>query len=308
MQPILTITLNPTIDMSGVAEAVRPTRKTRMSSTRYEPGGGGINVARVIAVLGGDAEALYLAGGEMGAFLDRLLDEQKIRRRRIPVAGQTRIAFMVQEQSTGLEYRFIPAGPPVQPEAIEPCFDAIASRNSGFVVASGSLPPGAPEGTFARMAKSAAGKGLKFVLDTSGAGLKAALRESRLFLVKPSRGELEQLTGQKLDEDGIRRAAADLVARDAAEFVAVTMGADGALLASAAGVLRLPATPVRVRSAVGAGDSFLGAMVWALSNDKPPEEAFRLGLAAGAAAAMTPGTQLCRREDILQLYHAGRKP
>ncbi len=308
MQPILTITLNPTIDMSGVAEVVRPTRKTRMSSTRYEPGGGGINVARVIAVLGGDAEALYLAGGEMGSFLDRLLDEQKIRRRRIPVAGQTRIAFMVQEQSTGLEYRFIPAGQPVEPEAIDLCFEALASLNSGYVIASGSLPPGAPEDTFARMAKSAAGKGSKFVLDTSGAGLKAALQGSRLFLVKPSRGELEQLMERKLDEDGIRQAAADLVARGAAEFVAVTLGADGALLASATGILRLPATHVRVRSAVGAGDSFLGAMVWAMSEGKPPEEAFRLGIAAGAAATMTPGTKLCRREDIFELFHAGRKP
>ncbi|MGB8315989.1 MAG: 1-phosphofructokinase family hexose kinase [Aestuariivirga sp.] len=306
MHPILTITLNPAIDMTGVAEVVRPTRKTRMTTTKYEPGGGGINVARVIAVLGGDAEAVYLAGGELGSFLDRLLQECNIRCRSIPISGQTRISFMVREKTTGFEYRFIPAGSPVQREDMEPCFDAILSQTSGYVVASGSLPLGAPADTYARMARSSAGKRLKFVLDTSGAGLKVALETARLFLVKPSRGEFEQLAGQKLDEEGIRNVAAGLVARGAAEFVAVTMGADGALLASASGILRLPAIPVSVRSAVGAGDSFVGAMVWAMSQGRSPEEAFKLGIAAGAAAVMTPGTELCRREDILQLYHSSR--
>jgi 6-phosphofructokinase 2 len=125
-------------------------------------------------------------------------------------------------------------------------------------------------------------------------------------LVKPSRSELEKLVGRQLDQDGVRKAAVDLVDRKAADFVAVTLGADGALLASSTGVYHLPAIPVIVRSAVGAGDSFLGAMVWALSEGKPAEEAFRLGVAAGAAAVMMPGPGLCRREDVFQLFHRGQ--
>ena len=185
--------------------------------------------------------------------------------------------------------------------AIEAAFDAVSAWPGGYVVASGSLPPGAPDDTFARMARLAAERGLRFVLDTSGAGLQRALAEGGLFLVKPSRGELEQFAGQALDEDGIRKVAMDLVARGRAEAVAVTLGPDGAVLATAAGVVRREAIHVRVRSAVGAGDSFVGAMVWALAHGHPMERAFRLGMAAGAAAAMTPGTELCNRDDVFRL-------
>lgn len=306
MADILTLTLNPAVDAASEAEIVRPTRKTRVSSTRYDPGGGGINVARVVKALGGDVEAVFLAGGEIGAFLDRLLAEEGLPRRSYPTSGQTRIAFMVHEQTTGLEYRFIPQGSIVSLKELQPCFDAIANQRVGYVVASGSLPPGAPDDSFARMAEIARVRGLKFVLDTSGPALCKALRDSSVFLVKPSRGELEQLAGRNLDDRGIERSAADLVARGAAKFVACTLGADGALLASSEGVLRLPANHVRVRSAVGAGDSFLGAMIWALSEGRSPEEAFRLGMAAGAAAAMTPGTQICSKTEVFELFERHR--
>lgn len=302
MKRVLTVTLNPAIDMSGVAEVVRPTRKTRLGETLYEPGGGGINVARVMKALGTEADALYLAGGETGALLDRLVADQGIRGRRIPCSGQTRIAFMVRERQTGLEYRFIPAGSPVAGEDIEACLRIIAEKRDGYLVLSGSLPTGAPADTFARLAAAVDGRPVRVVLDTSGPALAATLSARPVFLVKPSRGELEQLAGRSLDDHALEREASAIVARGEAKLVAVTLGADGAILASADGVLRLPALAVRVRSAAGAGDSFLGAMVWGLVTGRPVAEAFRLGIAAGAAAAMTPGTQLCRGEDILALF------
>jgi 6-phosphofructokinase 2 len=154
------------------------------------------------------------------------------------------------------------------------------------------------------MADSTTAKGARFVLDSSGAGLQTTLDKSRVFLVKPSLGELEKLVGRKLDEDGVRKAATDIVARGAAEIVAVTMGVDGALLATSSGVLRVPAIPVRVRSAVGAGDSFLGAMVWALSQGKATEEAFRRRRRRGGKG-MTPGTRLCKHSDVLDLFSKG---
>ncbi|GLS38847.1 phosphofructokinase [Mesorhizobium tianshanense] len=304
MTPILTITLNPAVDVTSETDTVRPIRKVRTSNIRYDPGGGGINVARVITALGGEAEAYFLAGGETGSLLARLLQTEGVSSHLVPINGHTRISFMVLERSTGLEYRFVPEGPPVQPRELEPCLDAVASHKGQYVIASGSLPADAPSDIYARMVKLAAARGAKFVLDSSGAGLDTTLKQSRVFLVKPSRGELEQFAGRKLDEGGIRQAALDIVAGGAAELVAVTMGADGALLASTQGVLRVPAIHVRVRSAVGAGDSFLGAMVWALSEGKTPEDAFRLGVAAGAAAIMRPGFQLCRRDEVLALSAA----
>ena len=302
MAAVLTITLNPAIDVFGAADAVKPTEKVRLSDATYEPGGGGINVARVIATLGGDVEALALAGGEMGAFLARLAAEEGLAFHPVAIAGQTRVALMVRDQSTGLEYRFLPEGPIVAEADIETCVAAIAARTQGYVVASGSLPRGAPADSYVRMAQAAARHGLPFVLDTSGAALTAALAYGGLFLIKPSRSELESYAGQVLDQAGIAEAAQQLAASGKARLVAVTLGGEGALLATRESLIRLPAIAVPVRSAVGAGDSFLGAMVWALTQNWPMEKAFRLAMAAGAAATSNAGTTLCRREDVFALY------
>ena len=128
--------------------------------------------------------------------------------------------------------------------------------------------------------------------------------------MKPSQSELESYAGHELDAAGIEAAARAIIARGQARMVAVTMGADGAVLATAEKLLRLPAIPVDVRSAVGAGDSFLGAMVWALSEGWEIEQAFLLGMAAGAAATGNAGTSLCRREDVFALFEkaGGRRP
>lgn len=310
MPAVLTITLNPAIDVFGEADSVRPTHKVRLKDTTYEPGGGGINVARIIKALGGEVEALALSGGEMGAFLGRLLEAEGVTLRPVPIAGQTRVALMARDQSTGLEYRFIPEGPVIAVADIDLCAAEIAHTSEGFIVASGSLPKGAPADSYARMAKAAAIHGLPFVLDTSGAALKAALEAGGIYLVKPSLGELESFAGHKLAGDQIEAAARALVTSGKARMVAVTLGSDGAMLVTAEMALRLPAIQVPVRSAVGAGDSFLGAMVWALTQDWPLEDAFRLAMAAGAAATSNPGATLCRKEDVIRLYreNGGNRP
>lgn len=304
MKSVLAVALNPAVDFSGEADAVQHTRKVRTKNDRIDPGGGGINVARVVSMLGGDAEALFLAGGDMGALLERLLRERDVRYRALPMAGQTRVSFTVRDRSTDREYRFVPKGPSVRVEETRACLDAVAAHGGDYVVASGSLPDGCPPDIYVHMAELSAARGTRFVLDSSGEGLRTTLERARVFLVKPSIGELEQFAGRRLGEDDVHRVARDLVARGAAELVAVTMGAGGALLASAEGVLRLPAIHVSQRSAVGAGDSFLGAMVWALSEGWPVVDAFRFGVAAGAAAVMTPGTELCRREDATALFES----
>lgn len=302
MKSVLAVALNPAVDISGEADSVQHTHKVRMKNDRFDPGGGGVNVARVVTMFGGDAEALLLAGGEMGALLQRLLKERGVRHRALPIAGQTRVSFNARDLTTGREYRFVPKGPSVRPEEVLACLDIVAAHGGDYVVASGSLPEGCPADVYVEMAKVTEARGARFVLDSSGDGLRITLEKTRVFLVKPSIGELEQFAGRKLGEDGVHEVARDLVSSGAAELVAVTMGAGGALLASADGVVRLPAIHVTQQSAVGAGDSFLGAMVWALSEGKATADAFRFGIAAGAAAVMTPGTELCRREDALALF------
>lgn len=305
MERILTIALNPAIDVSCDAEHVRPTLKTRTENQKHYAGGGGANVARVIAELGGRAELLYLSGGTTGPLYDGLLAQYDIARHRIPMQGDNRIALMVHELTTNFEYRFVPEGPTVDPAEIEPVHGFIEAFDGDYIVASGSLPNGAPDDTYRRMAAVAHEKGIRFILDTSGEALRQTVDHARIFLLKPSMSELEKLIGERLDESSASDAAVELVSRGAAENIAVSMGKGGAFLANADGVVRMRSIHVREASAVGAGDSFVAGMVWWLSQGHTMHEAFRFGIAAGSAAVMTPGTELCRKQDVMMLYEHG---
>lgn len=303
MTNIATLTLNPTIDVSFEVERMFHTHKMRTLKEYYNPGGGGINVARVVVRLGANARCYYMSGGATGPALDGLLDLHQLVRCRIPIKGPTRISPAVLEHESGKEYRFVPPGPTIAPGEWQECLDRLEEAECDYLVASGSLPPGVPKDFYARVAEIAARRGSKIVLDSSGAGLRGGLAGNGIYLVKPSLGELRQLTGNDLASDEeIAAAAMDIVDKGQAELVAVTMGHQGALLASKSGTLRLPAVAIEARSAVGAGDSFLAAMVFALASNRNPVDAFRYGIAAGAAAVLSPGTDLARPEDIDRLY------
>ena len=298
MKRIVTLTLNPAIDGAAEANEVRPIHKIRTWAERYDPGGGGINVARVIEELGGSALAFYLSGGVTGPILDDLVREAGIESRRIPIAGHTRISHTVHELSSGYEYRFVPEGPAVTPEEWRSCLAALEGIDCDYLVASGSLPRGVPADFYVQVGEIAARTGARLVLDTSGEALRRATARG-VYLTKPSLGELEDLVGRKLPGAPEQEAASrNLVASGAAQIVALTLGRDGALLTTADTVLRLDGVKVTPRSAVGAGDSFLAAMTLGLARGWPPEKAFVHGMAAGTAAVLTAGTELCRRADV----------
>lgn len=303
MAEIATLTLNPTLDISFEVDRIFHTHKMRGGKESHEPGGGGINVARVFVRLGGNARCYYLSGGATGAALDKLLDLHQIVQRRVPIDGETRVSTSVLERESGHEYRFVTDGPTVSAAELERCEALLAEAKCDYLVASGSLAPGIPEDFYARVADMAAKRNVRFVLDSSGAGLAGGLARGGVFLIKPSLGELRALSGADLvDDEAVIKAASAIVGRGQADHVAVTMGRDGAMLVSADEVLRLPAPPVKAASAVGAGDSFLAAMVYGLANGHTAADAFRFGMAGGAAAVLTPGTGLARADDIERIY------
>jgi len=303
MMNIATLTMNPALDVSFEVDRLYHTSKMRGGGERHAPGGGGINVARVFVRLGGNARCHYLAGGAMGAALDWVLDEHQMVKKRIAIAGETRVSTSVLERESGCEYRFVTDGPVIAEHEWRECEATLAEAQCDYLVASGSLPRGVPEDFYARIAAAANERGVRFVLDSSGAGLAQGLAGGGVFLVKPSIGELRALTGQPLEDDeAIAAAASAIVERGEARYVAVTMGRDGAIFASADGVIRRPAIPVEAASAVGAGDSSLAAMVYAFARDEAPADAFAFGMAAGAAAVLTPGTDLARADYIRRLY------
>lgn len=303
MKPIVTLTLNPSIDGAAVADVVHPTHKIRTRSDRYDPGGGGINVARVIASLGGSALPVYFAGGATGGVLDELMAERGLAFRRIDIGGHTRISHAVYETSTGLEYRFVPEGPAITPGEWLECLAVLETLDFDWIVASGSRPPGLPDDCYVTLVRRAQDRGARVVLDSSGPALAATLAAGGLALVKPSLGEFRSLTGRALaTPDETAAAALEMVASGRADIVAVTMGHEGAVLASAEGSLHRLPPDVPVKSATGAGDSFVGAMTLALARGQPLTEAFLRGMAAGSATVLNPGTDLCRPDDVERLY------
>ncbi len=303
LKPIVTLTLNPAIDGASEAEVVQPTRKIRTTNQSYEPGGGGINVTRVVQELGGNSIAVYLAGGSTGGVLDDLLADRGIARRRIPITDDTRVSHVVFERSTGLEYRFIPEGPEVTEREWSRCLATLDHIEWDYLVASGSLPRGVPADFYAMLQDRVAARGGRLVLDTSGEPLRLAMEKGGLHLVKPSQGEFQKLLGLKLSTpEEIGEAAVIEVRRGRSTLIAVTMGDAGAVLASEAGWEFMPAPKVEVMSASGAGDSFVAGMVQGLASGKPLADAFALGTAAGSAAVLTLGTRLCTREDTERLF------
>jgi len=299
---IITLTLNPAVDLACEADAIITTRKVRTTTEQFDPGGGGINVARVVRELGGEALAVLLTGGGTGRFLQELLDEARVECLSIPVGGRTRVSVTVHERSTGLEYRFVPEGPPISAAEWDAVLDALGWIEGGWVVASGSLPRGTPADAYAHVARICARRGQHFVLDSSGAPLRAALGEGAT-LIKPSLREFEGLVGRVLpDPREQEREAMALVRAGAAKMIVISLGAAGAILASESGVIRMPAPQVPVRSAVGAGDSFVAAMTLGLASGLAREEAFARGIAAGSAAVMRYGTAHPQRADVEELY------
>lgn len=301
-QRIITLTVNPALDIACSTDRVQHTHKIRTSDDHLDPGGGGINVARVLHALGGDTLAVLMVGGITGSLVEELLDEAGVPRQTIPIRGHTRICFTVFERNTGVEYRFVPEGPDVTQPDWHAMLNALEGLDGAWVVASGSLEHGMPPDIYAWVARGVRRRGQKFALDTSGPALEAALG-SGLDLIKPSLGELEKLVGRELpDPREQEQEALALVHGGAAQLVAVTLGENGAFVASEDGVIRIAAVPSTVRSAVGAGDSFTAAMTLALSRGDALAEALAWAVAAGTAAVVCAGTARVRKEDVEAQY------
>lgn len=303
MSSIVTLTMNPSLDIASATDTITPDDKLRCSAPQYDAGGGGINVARAIKLLGGDPLVIFPTGGPSGKTISDLLRRDGVRHQVVPIHGSTRENFHIEERTTGQQYRFVIEGPTLTAEEQGRCLDAISALQPApqFLVASGSLPPGVPDDFYASVARIAADRGTKLVLDTSGQALARAGRG--IFLVKPSLQELEELVGSEIATDAQQEEAVkSLISHGFARIVVLSLGKSGALLGTATGVWRLPPIPVSVRSTVGAGDSMVAAIVLSLARGWSILDAVKYGIAAATAALLHSGTQLCRRDDVDTFY------
>ena len=301
---IVTLTMNPAIDVSTSVDYVVPDEKLRCGPPTYEAGGGGINVARAIRKLGGDALALFPAGGPAGHLLASLLAAEGVPHRAMPVAAWTRENLNATETVTRRQFRFLMPGPVLgesEWRAMLAMLEALRP-SPRFLVVSGSLPPGVPADFYARVAETSRRAGIDMVLDTSGEPLRRAV-EAGVYLLKPSLHEFEELTGERgADESRLPLLARRLIDGKHCRVLVLSLGPRGVLWMSESERGRLAAPAVPVKSSVGAGDSMVAGIVLALSRGRAMREAAVFGVAAGAASVMNPGTGLCDREDVARLY------
>ena len=205
---VVTLTLNPALDVSTATPRITPAHKLRCAPPRFDPGGGGVNVARVIQRLGGRSLAVYPAGGPTGQRLTALLEAEGARTVATAIAGETRESFTVTDRSDNAEYRFVLPGPVLSDAEQDLCFEAALATGTGssFLVVSGSLPSGLEPQRLHDLARLAKARDLRLVVDSSGPALAAAL-EAGVHLVKPNLRELSDLVGRSLPTMDDRLAA-----------------------------------------------------------------------------------------------------
>lgn len=306
---IVTLTMNPALDITTGVNRVRPTDKLRCHGARHDPGGGGINVARIARVLGASVTAVFPAGGPTGDVLADLLAADEIPFHRVRISGHTRESFTVNEESTGKQYRFVLPGPRLTYAERARCVDQLrkAAGSAQFVVVSGSLPPGVPDDFYQQVADLCSDVGMRLILDTSGTGLQHIT--SGVFLLKSSVRELRECVARDLATEADQIAAAqELIQRGRTQVVVVSLGDRGALLVTASTAQCIPAIRMRSGSGVGAGDAMVAAITVGLSRGWPLSKSVRFGVAAGAAMLMTPGTAVCYRADVERLFELVTEP
>ena len=302
--PIVTLTLNPALDLASDLVALIPDTKLRCTAPSLDPGGGGLNVSRAIAALGGESLALVALGGLTGDRLAGLIRDEGVAFLSMTAPGESRQSLTVTETSTGRQYRFMLPGPIWSAQDQERVFALLraSARPGAFGVISGSQPPGVPVDFPASLAQAM--PGLQVVLDTSGPALAQAVAHPipNLVILRMDGDEAETLAGRRLiSRSATADFAAGLVARGVAQMVVVARGADGSVLVDKDRRIFAKAAKVKVKSTVGAGDSFVAGLVLSLAKGEPRETALAWGAAAASAAVMSDATQLCKKADVLRL-------
>lgn len=298
--PIFTITLNPALDLASAAPRVVPGEKLRCALPEVAPGGGGVNVARAVRILGGTATVFVALGGGEGQRYHAALVAEGIAPEVFELPGETRQSVSVRDEESGAQFRFVLPGPVWDDSLVDAALARLATQVpvGAFVVLSGSQPPGVPDDFPQRLGDKLVAKHARLILDTSDGPMRMAAKARGLFVLRLDYKEAQALAGQDLPSRvDLARFAAELQSRGVAEIVVLAKGPDGSVMASADGRFHAATEDTPVLSKVGAGDSFVGAFTLALARGDSPQQALLAGGAAASAAVMTPGSDLCRAAD-----------
>ncbi|WP_242084906.1 1-phosphofructokinase family hexose kinase [Aestuariivivens sediminis] len=297
---ITSLTLNPALDKNAEVDGLVPSSKLICHSISQQPGGGGINVSRLLTRLGLDSYCVYPSGGDTGAYLTALLKEEGLRPNPIAIKDWIRENLAVLDTKTNLQYRFGMPGNKLSEDELELIKNTISEHlNKGdFLILSGSLASNLPHNTYSVLIQYFSKKQPKIIIDTSGASLIRAL-EHPVYLIKPNQRELAQLAGKEfLSNIEQENFAKELINIGKAKYVAVSLGVKGAFLACKEGLFYQSTPSVQVKSTIGAGDSMVAGLIYGINKSYEPKEILKMGVACGVATIMSKGTHLATLENI----------
>ena len=306
---IATVTLNPSLDRTVTVEELVLDEANRWTNLRQDPGGKGINVSRVIHELGGKTVAYGFIGGLDGETLKQLLKQHGVPFDFTQIKGEIRSNFIIADEAACSQTRIDAPGPNIMRHELQKLVQKVKhlSPKPDYLVFAGSVPPSVPIDIYRQLIESAKNSGIKTVLDSDGKWLKEGIKAVP-NIIKPNVHEAEELLDTQLkSESAIIDALKRLLDRGI-ELAVISRGKLGLIAANEDRVIKVTPPEVEVCSKVGAGDSTIAGLVLKLSQGRDIEEACRWAAAAGTAATLTPGTQLCRREDVESiLFHVKTK-
>ena len=296
---IVTLTPNPVLDRTLTVPTIEFDAVLRATSIRIDWGGKGFNVSRALKALGKESVAMAFAGGGTGHMLQHGLHALGIATDFVSVAGETRTNVVIVDQATRRHIKVNEAGPTISPQEHDELLRRVRQRvqPGDLWVLAGSLPPGLPASFYAEVIDLVQGYGARAFLDTSGEPLRLGCA-AQPALVKPNVAEAQEIIGQRIDSPHDALSAAGHFLSKGIGMVALSMGADGLVLATTDVAVWVKPPAVPVSNPTGAGDSLLAGVVWALQQGLPLQDVARWGAAAGTASAMREGVSVGSQTEV----------
>ena len=299
--PIVSLSLNPAIDLTYEITSLEHDKKSRATSTHYDPGGTGINVGRALEKLNTHSHTCCIIAGKMGNFLEGMLTQELKNATTLQVGGETRINTTIIQHSPHFQYEVNASGPTIPPIQLENFIEQfLLLCGKGIGILTGSLPPETPIDTYQKINIALQKQGGTAIIDAPVPVLKATIT-SQPFLIKPNHHELEILQNKTLSTIEEIASEARYLTQQGPKYVCVSLAEKGAILTGPENSYYCSSPKVKVNSTVGAGDSMVSGLAHAFSHNKPAEQALKLAVACGAATATQPGTKLFTIKDVERL-------
>jgi 1-phosphofructokinase len=301
MKKAITVTMNPSLDKTITIDKLIPYGLNRVKSSRLDPGGKGINVAKVLESFKVDTLISGLIAGEQGKTLKGFLEQSGMNFSFLEIDGDTRTNIKLVDVSENKTTEINENGFSVSPQSLDQYKEMFKAQleNVSLAVLAGSLPPGVPADFYAECIEIAKSKGVLTILDADGEPLKEGIKAVP-YAVKPNIHELEAITGRRLQSKNEVLAAAKELLAARIEIVIVSMGADGAIVADKNEAFAVESWDADIKSTVGAGDSMVGSLAYAILSGKSLYDIAKITTAAGTVTASKEGTQICTMSEVIE--------